>query len=483
MHAPTVASPVAKRTSLSLSPSKLSPEGKTTEADVLRLGKGFTLSVEFEASARTRPRLVLKEKQKQQFIWPLDELSRIDVAASGDGEPHVRFWLRSDQEPFTKFSCSENDGGNVLDNAFKKGVLRPGPKVLYIQAREARELLHALQRRKADGFLPNLDVRDSGGVESSGAGEKAAAGSPEGSTSGSPSGVTNQELADVAAATGLLRLNSSASSLGGDDCASVVNSVGKSGPSAASPTNLVFVCSPHTGKMKLPQAKDEAIDINNAVHSFVRRGGSAQTLRADLAGGRFYSFVFTGHGDSKTLGFTDDDGSGALSAPEPDALASLLAAHELQLVVLNGCSTESLARKVRAAGVPHVVCWRSAVEDGAARLLVSALLEAHTKHGRDVASGFKHARNAVLLETREAYSACGQQLVTPEGRARQVPKYELRCGIVEPLPRRPEGFCAPTSKAPAGTWPLPFAAGVPLLLSVDGDLGGDVMAKVDVEVS
>ena len=67
----------------------------------------------------------------------------------------------------------------------------------------------------------------------------------------------------------------------------------------------------------------------------------------------------------------------------------------------------------------------------------------------------------MLLKTREAQTEAGDKLPV------EVPHYELRPPS-EP-PRRPEGFLLTRS---LGAVPLPFAAGVPLLLSVDGDLVG-----------
>jgi len=99
-------------------------------------------------------------------------------------------------------------------------------------------------------------------------------------------------------------------------------------------------------------------------------GGTAANLQEELQRGRgtYRSFVFSGHGSQKTLGFMDVAGGG-LSLPEPEALASLLGSWSLQLVVLNGCNTEALARRVRLTGIPHVLCWKTSTE---ARLIAAA---------------------------------------------------------------------------------------------------------------
>eukprot|EP00961_Rhodomonas_salina_P035576 478675-Rhodomonas_salina.1 len=56
----------------------------------------------------------------------------------------------------------------------------------------------------------------------------------------------------------------------------------------------------------------------------------------------------------------------------------------VECVVLNGCSTEPLARKLRAGGMPHVVCWRDIVHDDAAMILSE---EFYTALHRDVDAG------------------------------------------------------------------------------------------------
>jgi len=184
-------------------------------------------------------------------------------------------------------------------------------------------------------------------------------------------------------------------------------------------------------------------------------GGTAANLQEELQRGRgtYRSFVFSGHGSQKTLGFMDVAGGG-LSLPEPEALASLLGSWSLQLVVLNGCNTEALARRVRLTGIPHVLCWKTSTEDGAACCFVVAFFTSHCKHGRSLADAFADACQAVRMRTRRAYDEAGERL------DHERPEYELRSPD-EP-PSAIEGYTT------AG-YPLPFAAGLPLLLSADGD--------------
>ena len=58
--------------------------------------------------------------------------------------------------------------------------------------------------------------------------------------------------------------------------------------------------------------------------------------------------------------------------------------------MLNACETEEMGKQLRAAGVCHVVCWRSEVEDGTANQFARDFyfsLEQHT----DYARAFAHA--------------------------------------------------------------------------------------------
>lgn len=466
--------PTARRT-VAVTPSKLSPEGKEDIAP-LRLPPGCSLEVEFEAKARTPPRLVLKEKKKQQLLWPLSELSRIEINARGEGEPCVRFWLRSDLEGQKAPSSA------ALHEAYVCGAYRPGPKVFYLQAREACELLDVLQQRKLedDQSVAHLELQECGGGHRGG--ELDIAGSGSGSGDGNADRGSGADA--TVAALGLLRLNSeggsSVSINGGGDASTSARSEGADGAgssesallllpkSPAARECLIFVCAPLERRARaLPHSRDEAIAISNSVAATIQVGGCAADVQQALQRGRglYRIFVFTGHGYTKTLGFTDPL-SGVLSAPEPEALAALLGAHGLTLVFLNGCETEALGRRVRAAGVPHVVCWRTPTEDGAAALFADAFFRAKEAHGRSCAAAFADACHTLRVQTRDGYAADGTRL------DHDVPHYELR--PPDEPPRNPEGFTMPSIRRPQPEpTPLPFAAGVPVLLSIDGDLAGD----------
>jgi hypothetical protein len=221
---------------------------------------------------------------------------------------------------------------------------------------------------------------------------------------------------------------------------------------------LVLACSPSS--FPLPASAAEADEVARAAarHGVVEvlRGGTAAELRCQLLAVPTRRFLFTGHanapwgadgGLTKTLGFCD--AGGALEAVEPTAVAALLglvaADHggALELVFLNGCSSEALGHAVRAAGVPVVVCWRTEAEDGAARILARAFFHAIGGSGgdADARAAFESAKAAVRLATRSGRLAGG--IVA------SVPKYELR---------------APSEPSTQPVHPPPIAAGVPVLL-------------------
>jgi len=64
-------------------------------------------------------------------------------------------------------------------------------------------------------------------------------------------------------------------------------------------------------------------------------------------------------------------------------------------VVLNACETEEMGKKLRMAGVRHVVCWRSEVEDGTASQFAldfyKSLDQQDPSHVKDYTRAFRHA--------------------------------------------------------------------------------------------
>ena len=248
-------------------------------------------------------------------------------------------------------------------------------------------------------------------------------------------------------------------------------------------TTLIMVCSPRAAP--LPHLGDEAVDVANVMPSHIRRGGSATDLRNELLRHSYSHFLFAGHGDAelgpsgashaphassstKTLGFTSP--SGGLETVTPETLADVLGAHgsfrgrgSLCTVVLNGCETESIGLRVRDAGVPYVLCWRTKAENTAARTLATSFF-ASLGAGRGHEQAFDDAKAAVRCMTRPGRLASG----VPSS----VPAYELR----DPFGRAPtEDPAAGAATARDGETavrrgfsPTPMAAGVPLLLCPDG---------------
>lgn len=212
-------------------------------------------------------------------------------------------------------------------------------------------------------------------------------------------------------------------------------------PSNNMRTTLIMVCSPRAAP--LPHLADEAVDVANVMPSHIRRGGSASDLRSELLRQPYTHFLFAGHGDAdlgpaaarpstagastsgtgKTLGFTSP--SGELETVTPETLADVLGAHgslrgsggSLCTVVLNGCETENIGRRVCAAGVPYVLCWRTKAENRAARSLATSFF-ASLAAGRGHEQAFEDAKSAVRCMTRPGRLASGV--------ASSVPAFELR---------------------------------------------------------
>lgn len=263
-----------------------------------------------------------------------------------------------------------------------------------------------------------------------------------------------------------------------DDTASLA-SLGGGAPDAR--TTLIMVCSPRNAP--LPNLADEAVDVANETPSHVMRGGAAEELRNELLKGRYRAFLFAGHGDAelissaspglggaekrltRTLGFTNQ--AGGLDLVRPETLAVLLGAHSprangaLTTVFLNGCRTEEMGQRVRSAGVPYVVCWRTKAHNAAARTLARTFF-ASLAAGRGHSQAFDDARSAVLMVTRPGRLA--------NGVASSVPAYELRDPFAPPDAVEEPGL---SPRAAPDFSPPPMAAGLPILLGPNAREGLD----------
>jgi hypothetical protein len=70
----------------------------------------------------------------------------------------------------------------------------------------------------------------------------------------------------------------------------------------------------------------------------------------------------------------------------------------LELVFINGCSSYEFGRAVHAAGIPHVICWRTKVHDAAARIFSIAFYKHLQNAGTTYEDAFKQAQYAVKTE-------------------------------------------------------------------------------------
>lgn len=124
-------------------------------------------------------------------------------------------------------------------------------------------------------------------------------------------------------------------------------------------------------------------------------------------------FLFSGHANvpgptiSKEiaigrLGFTQPNGSFDFVRTEHIIDMFRLSSRDdhtpLELVFLNGCESECLGEAVLASGVRTVVCWRTEVNDIAARLFATSFFEA-VVHGHGYRRAYRWAVNAVRVRT------------------------------------------------------------------------------------
>lgn len=213
---------------------------------------------------------------------------------------------------------------------------------------------------------------------------------------------------------------------------------------------LIFACSPSVGP--LSGLDDEAAQLSTVFSGAAyKRGGTADDLRTQLAAWPTRAFYFLGHADVNlnkgmpTLGFTASDG--ALAPVDNALIAEILGAcsktsgGHLELVVLNGCKSESLGRAIFAAGVPTVICWSTWLENEAAPVFSLALSKALVD-GCSASDAFEEAKRAVRLARRAGTLASGHR--------GEVPKYELR----DPQ----------ASHVTSDFSPTPTPAGIPVLL-------------------
>jgi len=265
-------------------------------------------------------------------------------------------------------------------------------------------------------------------------------------------------------------------------------------PHAAAPRELLcMACSPW--QTPLRKARAEIVEVADACQWGADRvtltwGGQAESLVGELRQRPTRRLLFAGHTDAGAgacaLGFTSPGGGlepldalelvGHLGAffPSPASSPRLPSpghAHPrgvLELIVINGCHSEGLGRKLREHGAPCVVCWRTAARDDAARLFsvsffrsLAALAAAEEPADADAdadaataagcamheAGGARH-RAAVLCA--RAFADAERAVCTATRRSRRgVRKFEL----ADPEVPRAQGQPR-----------YPLAAGIPVLL-------------------
>ena len=251
------------------------------------------MDVEFEVKARVKPRLVLRHKRTIQLLWPLEELSRIEITAEGSDEPRVKFWLRSDLDG--KQKPPKDNADPEIIKAFHNGALHRGPKLLFLTAAAARELYTVLHDRKESGdpCMSHLILEKRDGVDEStcDSSDMMPAGTPLAVESGLAAAASLLSMGDAGAqgrSPEPSKHGSSPITHHEPNSIDRVHSVGSVG-SVAPRESLIYVSSPKNAKGSddLPLAKDEALTINNAVSSLIRVGESAEKLQSDLLDGNF----------------------------------------------------------------------------------------------------------------------------------------------------------------------------------------------------
>ena len=175
-------------------------------------------------------------------------------------------------------------------------------------------------------------------------------------------------------------------------------------------------------------------------------------------------------------------GSGARSGGSlPTADTVLLPFKVLQLIFLNGCHSEVLARKLYERGAEVVVCWRTACRDDAARLFSVRFFRALASLS---AQGSGVATEAASQSDLEAAS----------DHAKYVRAFDEAVAGVRAVKRRTRQlqlkFEFADMQAPgAKTRHYPLAAGIPILLckraalypAVGGGGGADLRGGAQVE--
>ena len=199
---------------------------------------------------------------------------------------------------------------------------------------------------------------------------------------------------------------------------------------------LFVVCSPTVSP--LPQASIEAhagaaCAERAGQSALVMSDGRLSTLNQTIMTRRPRVVVFIGHGDvhsstsERTLGLTDE--SGNLVRMQPDTIVDVLggASDRLELLVLNGCKTESLCQAVsRKYRIPSCG-WRTRTADLAAKVWSIALVESLVVRGSRPLS-----RSDVCAAYEQVPTAGGTWVPDPQVDSSGICYSDCGCG---------DGFC------------------------------------------
>jgi len=220
---------------------------------------------------------------------------------------------------------------------------------------------------------------------------------------------------------------------------------------------LVLACSPTIAPLNVACEVEGLRQITPSLTDVLEQC-TAEKLSSELARRPVRRIAFLGHGDATldgetTFAFTTEEGE--LSLVCPQAIAGLLGANsihkggKLELVFLSSGEVSSLGRAVHNAGVPYVVGWNKAAENGAAAIFSTRFFEALVAfEGLDL--NLQAAANGAF---EQAVRAVRREEVKDIESDTYVPKYNLREVEMKDMQE-------------SRTYGIP--AGVPVLISAEG---------------
>eukprot|EP00961_Rhodomonas_salina_P109477 1473563-Rhodomonas_salina.1 len=179
-------------------------------------------------------------------------------------------------------------------------------------------------------------------------------------------------------------------------------------PGAGEPRVLAFFSKTLQDDLKVHQEAQVLVRMLQATQWVFERDLNPQPTVSDYArslGSAVSRNVrvihFAGHSTHEGFQFLTDDGATGSAAASLEQICEATAkvaasAHgvgTVECVLINACSSEHMARMLRHAGVPHVVCWRTAVKDATALAFSQTFYSvlSTTPEGRGYACAFEKA--------------------------------------------------------------------------------------------